>query len=381
MAQDSSYTFKAVCLCLLVCQNTGLVLVTRYSKAILKEQYIASSVVLCMEITKFIFAGTCVAMKKEDSFLNKKDDWSVYTKLKWLIRHSLVMSVPALCYFFQNVLAYTALENLSSSVYGVLQQAKILTAALFTVIILGRSISVVKWRALLLLFLGATLVEHHTFQEHGGETKGNPVKGTVAMMTMITMSGFAGVYYEKMLKGVNQSPHDKLSVWDRNVQLAFWSIGFSFFGLFKDREQIEEEGLFYGWSMVTVFQYFLMTSGGLLIAVIIKYCDVIIKGMATTIALITISILSWLFLGDNLDLVFVIGMTVTIIAVFNYNEKKHEIKPTNFVTKRSQLTPKNAGPITDEQVDRLLGEAGDEESNETALGKGNDTELGIRVRK
>ena len=78
--------------------------------------------------------------------------------------------------------------------------------------------------------------------------------------------------------------------------------------------------------MVTVFQYFLMTSGGLLIAVIIKYCDVIVKGMATTIALISISLVSWWFLGDNLDLIFLIGMSVTIIAVFNYNDKIPELR-------------------------------------------------------
>merc|ERR1719397_1416883 len=321
-------------------------------------------------MTKLIFASTCVHLKREDSFLNKKD-WTTLNKLTWLIRNSLVMAVPALCYFIQNILAYTALENLSSSVYGVLQQAKILTAAIFSVALLRKKISLTKWRALLLLFLGATLVEHHTFQEHGDEAKGNPLKGTVAMMTMITMSGFAGVYYEKMLKGVNQSPHDKLSVWDRNVQLAFWSIAFSFFGLFKDSEQILQDGLFYGWSMVTVFQYFLMTSGGLLIAVIIKYCDVIIKGMATTIALISISIVSWWFLGDNLDLIFLIGMSVTIIAVFNYNDKIPELKTKG--ARRTQLTPERVGPIiAEEEVDKLLQEVAEDGVK--------DTELGIRVR-
>jgi len=323
MAKDSSFTFKAICLCALVAQNTGLVIVTRYSKAVLKEEYIASSVVLMMEVTKLIFASTCVHLKKEDSFLNNKD-WTTLNKLTWLIRNSLVMAVPALCYFFQNILAYTALENLSSSVYGVLQQAKILTAAIFSVVLLRKKISLTKWRALLLLFLGATLVEHHTFQEHGDNASGNPVKGTIAMMTMISMSGFAGVYYEKMLKGVNQAPQNKLSVWDRNVQLATWSIGFSMFGLFKDRGQISEYGLFFDWSLVTIFQCFLMTSGGLLVAVIIKYCDVIIKGMATTIALISISLVGWWFLGDDLDLIFLIGMSVTIIAVFNYNQKAPE---------------------------------------------------------
>merc|ERR550517_1217135 len=206
-----------------------------------------------MELTKLIFATTCIYLKREDSFLNKMD-WSTPKKVFWLIKNSLVMSVPALCYFLQNILAYTALENLSSSVYGVLQQAKILTAAIFSVVLLRKKISQTKWRALLLLFLGATLVEHHTFQEHGDDSLGNPVTGTIAMMTMISMSGFAGVYYEKMLKGVNQSPEDKLSVWDRNVQLATWSIGFAMFGLSKDRSLIMSEGLFAGWSFVTVFQ-------------------------------------------------------------------------------------------------------------------------------
>jgi len=345
MVKDSSSSFKAICLCALVAQNTGLVIVTRYSKGVLQEDYIASSVVLMMELTKLIFSATCVTLKKEDSFLNNKD-WSPTEKLIWLIKNSLVMGVPALCYFVQNLLAYTALENLSSSVYGVLQQAKILTAAIFSVVLLRKKISLTKWRALLLIFLGATLVEHHTFQEHGDDSTGNPVTGTIAMLTMISMSGFAGVYYEKMLKGVNQSPSDKLSVWDRNVQLATWSIGFAMFGLFNDRAKIQENGLFYGWSFVTVFQCFLMTSGGLLVAVIIKYCDVIIKGMATTIALITISLVGWWFLGDNLDLIFVIGMTCTIIAVLNYNEKLPEAKVGATKLEKETLLPAGANAQT-----------------------------------
>jgi len=374
MVQDSSFTFKAICLCGLVAQNTGLVIVTRYSKGVLQEQYVASSVVLMMELTKLIFASTCVALKSEDSFLNNKD-WSVLAKLLWLIRNSLVMGVPALCYFIQNLLAYTALENLSSSVYGVLQQAKILTAAIFSVVLLRKKISLTKWRALLLLFLGATLVEHHTFQEHGDNSSGNPVTGTLAMMTMVSMSGFAGVYYEKMLKGVNQSPSDKLSVWDRNVQLATWSIGFAMFGLFKDRDLIIEDGLFFGWSFVTVFQCFLMTSGGLLVAVIIKYCDVIIKGMATTIALITISLVGWWFLGDALDLIFVIGMGCTILAVLNYNEKFPEQKATT-------LTKEQVATALEKQKLLAAGGGTQTQGNGDLIGQGSvEVELGMSRKK
>jgi len=337
-AVESGKMFKLVILCALVAQNTGLVVVTRYSKAVLHEDYMSSSVVLCMECTKLAFASTMVGLRKEDSFLNGKD-WSLPTKVIWLIRNSLVMSVPALSYFFQNILAYTALANLSSSVYGVLQQAKILSAAIFSVLLLRKQIGPHKWRALLLLFLGATLVEHHTFEESEkkGAAEGNPVTGSLAMLAMISLSGFAGVYYEKMLKGVNQSPDDKLSVWDRNIQLAFWSIGFSFVGLFQDRTRISEEGLFTGWSMVTVFQCFLMTAGGLLVAVIIKYLDVIIKGFATAIALITISLVGWFFLGDDLDLIFLIGMGVTVISVFNYNEQRTPAQPPKSLNPTAEM--------------------------------------------
>jgi len=330
MAVEASTQFKAIILCMLVAQNIGLVLVTRYSRAVLKEQYIPSSVVLMMELSKFCFASTCVALGVEESHLNSKK-WSPFAKIMWLLQNSLVMGVPAGCYFVQNVLAYTALQNLASSVYGVLQQAKILSAAIFSVIMLRKKISMVKWRALFLLFLGATLVEHHTFEEHNDPEGGNPVKGSLAMLAMISMSGFAGVYYEKMLKGVNTAPNEKLSVWDRNVQLAAWSIGLACITITRDRDVVSEKGLFYGWSGVTVVQCLLSTMGGLLVAIIIKYCDVIIKGFAVSLSLIGISIVGWLLLGDVLDLIFLIGMGVTIIAVFNYNDPNNQPKPAQYI--------------------------------------------------
>jgi len=373
MVEDSGFTFKIICLVAFVAQNTGLVTVTRYSKAVLKEEYIASSVVLMMEVTKLIFAATCVHLKKQDSFLNNKD-WTTVRKLIWLIKNSLVMSVPALCYFFNNVLAYTALENLSSSVYGVLQQAKILTAAIFSVILLRKKISSSRWRALLLLFFGASLVEHHTFQQHETNASGNPVTGTIAMMTMISASGFAGVYYEKMLKGTNKSPEDMLSVWDRNVQLAFWSIGFAILGVGKDVGQVKQKGLFFGWSLVTIFQCFLMTSGGLLSAVIIKYFDVIIKGMATTIALILISFMGWGLLGDKLDLIFLNGMGVTIIAVFYYNEQQKLPQEKALTTEQpmKDIEKEKLLSATDEDIEKekLLSETdgGIEEGDNGNLG-------------
>lgn len=48
-----------------------------------------------------------------------------------------------------------------------------------------------------------------------GESHNNPVVGMTAVIVSCLMSGFAGVYFEKILKGSPQS------VWLRNVQLGF----------------------------------------------------------------------------------------------------------------------------------------------------------------
>lgn len=48
--------------------------------------------------------------------------------------------------------------------------------------------------------------------------KGNPLIGLGAVITACFLSGFAGIYFEKILKGSN------VSIWLRNFQLASLSI-------------------------------------------------------------------------------------------------------------------------------------------------------------
>lgn len=84
----------------------------------------------------------------------------------------------------------------------------------------------------------------------------------------------------------------------------------------------KEGGFFHGFSSVTVLLVGVWTCGGLLVAMTIKYTNVIIKGFASAMSLILICICGSMFLGDYLDMIFLIGATVTIIATFNYNDKE-----------------------------------------------------------
>lgn len=98
--------------------------------------------------------------------------------------------------------------------------------------------------SLLLLTAGVSMA-----QLGGG--KGDPNKGEntfggfVAVLAAACTSGFAGVYFEKMLKGA------KTSIWMRNVQICCTSIGLGLVTIWAsgDGETVYNHGFFYGYDM------------------------------------------------------------------------------------------------------------------------------------
>ena len=163
------------------------------------------------------------------------------------------------------------------------------------------------------------------------QSETDPVKGTLAMLCIVALSGVAGVMTELLLKN-KRFGSDKeadrealqLSIWDRNIQLSFWSLVLGALSLLMDGSWAhgDGDGLLHGFSPVTALVVAAGAAGGLLVAMTIKYTDVIIKGFASAISLILICFGGAVFLGDYLDMVFLVGATVTIIATSNYNDKE-----------------------------------------------------------
>jgi len=72
----------------------------------------------------------------------------------------------------------------------------------------------------------------------------NRVIGFIAAITACCLSGFAGIYFEKILKG------SSISVWMRNVQLSLCSIPFAFIACFvSDSNAVFTKGYFYGYGL------------------------------------------------------------------------------------------------------------------------------------
>ena len=72
---------------------------------------------------------------------------------------SVKLVVPAAIYAFQNNILYQALTYLDSVTYQVTYQLKILTTALFSVLVLQRALYPRQWVALVMLTVGVTIVQ------------------------------------------------------------------------------------------------------------------------------------------------------------------------------------------------------------------------------
>lgn len=217
-------------------------------------------------------------------------------------------------------------------------QLKILTTAGFAVLILNRNISSAKWRALLLLVLGCVLVASPAYNQpvecieetaateiitekliendiYSVDSTLQTVLGFGAILAMNAISGFSSIYFESMLK----TGEKKVTIWERNFQLAFCSIWLLIAVLMYEISAGTQELVFLkGWTINTVIIALIQAGGGLLVAACLKYADSILKTLATSGSIVLSAILGNLLLGGQLDIFIGIGCVCTILAICNY---------------------------------------------------------------
>ncbi|KAJ3337560.1 hypothetical protein HDU93_000851 [Gonapodya sp. JEL0774] len=232
------------------------------------------------------------------------------------------LTVPAVLYFVQNNLQYVAVGALDAATFQVTYQMKILTTALCSVLMLNRSLSNLKWVSLFLLTAGIALVQlppdtfSSTATKHHSSSS-DPVKGLVAVTVACILSGLAGVYFEKILKG------STASLWVRNVQLSLFTIipGYFFGVLVVDGQQLRVGGGFFqGYTAWTWGAIATQAFGGLVVAVVVKYADNILKGFATSISIILSSLASVYLFTFQVTGQFFAGAGLVIYATYLYGQ-------------------------------------------------------------
>ncbi|KAJ7992977.1 hypothetical protein DPEC_G00267670 [Dallia pectoralis] len=314
----ASSRLKYMSLGVLVFQTTSLVLTMRYSRTLQGEgpRYLASSAVVVAEFLKII---TCVLLVfKEQSYSVRALNSILRQEIAHKPMETLKLAIPSGIYTLQNNLLYVALSNLDAATYQVTYQLKILTTALFSVSMLGRRLGAYQWLSLLILMAGVALVQWPSDSPEAPKQEqlsaGSQFVGVSAVLVACCSSGFAGVYFEKILKETKQS------VWVRNIQLGLFGLVFGLVGMLAyDGERVQDSGMFQGYNTITWIVVALQALGGLVIAAVIKYADNILKGFATSLSIILSTLISYFWLQDfEPTSVFFMGTVLVIAATFLY---------------------------------------------------------------
>jgi UDP-sugar transporter A1/2/3 len=318
---------KNMALAALVLQNSLLVLFMRYSLTVERPLYASSTAVASAEVIKMIccllmvfIEGGAVRVLKEE-IVNKPFEL-------------LKVAVPSLIYTIQNNVLYFALSHLDAATFQVGYQLKILTTAVFSVLMLGKKLSSCQWLALVVLTLGVSLAQ--LASGRNAHTSANTSSGFIAVLVASLLSGFAGVYFESILKG------STASVWVRNIQMCLTSIPISFFSAyyFSDRKSVVQNGFFYGFNELVIFVILLQAVGGLVVAVVVKYADNILKGFAAGFSILTSCILSYFFFDFKFTLFFVLGAALVNVSMYMYSFGPPSSVVSSFTAKYTKTSSK-----------------------------------------
>ena len=316
---------KFVALSCLVLQTTMAVILTRYSKIMRVEgqpAYHSTTLVIMSELSKLFLSCLLVFLVDCHSSVEGYtlgDRFRAFTRTMHAENtahpfDTAKVAVPAVLYTIQNNLIYVALANLEATTFQVGYQSKVITTAVLSVAMLHRKLSLKSWTALFLLTAGIVLT-----QVESGTTKGidrskeqNFLLGLVSVLACAFCSAFAGVYFEKILKGTNPS------LWIRNSQLAFFSTICGFFTMLTADGLLVGEDFFRGYDSLVIAIIAVQAAGGLIVAVVVKFADNIMKGFAAALSIVLCGLLSMHLFAFSPTVFFVGGSVIVIGATFLY---------------------------------------------------------------
>jgi solute carrier family 35 (UDP-sugar transporter), member A1/2/3 len=359
-SRSCSSSVRMMVLLILCLQNSLFTVLRRYSQGILLETYSKYECLLVGEVIKIFFSAWMIRQNLISSRSNKNKnvepdqlvvDESFRHRLLYLLETSKKMMVLALIYGAMNILSFVALRNIGAGMFTVFAQAKIFTTALFSAIILNRKYSWTQWRALVALMLGVLLFSEPVWNSDSASLQSSknpearPWLGTMAVLLEVSLSGFASIYFEKVIK---LDPL-QLSIWERNFQLALGSV--PVYIVFLVAEAGGTAGFMGGWSWLAVVVAFLGAAGGLLVALSIKYGDSILKTLATTGAIVLSSVLDRIFLDGPLTPIMMIAGGQVIIAICNYTFDTTPAAEPEVVLQTTQ-----SSASFDSKKDTLMGE-------------------------
>jgi len=339
-------SMKWISLAVLLFQNGMTPIFFRYATtgATASERFSTAVAVMCAEFLKLAMSLVLLYVEND-----KKVD-----RVKNVIRSEIInkptetlkLAVPAVLYFIQNNVLQLSSSNLPAAVFQVTYQGKTLVVAVCSIMLLGKLLTRSKWLALALMAMGLAVVQLSKSSESkqvdmANNEEQNVFLGLCLVVLGCFCSGFAGVYFEKMMKKPETNSGQRPSMWVRNIQLAAFSIVVGFIPVLT---YDAPDSFFHGFTFPVWCMVVNNAIGGLCVAAVrfimlcvcpclffrflisfplptlqvIKYADNLLKGFACALATILTCFVSIPLFGFQLNTSFFFGMVVVFISTLIY---------------------------------------------------------------
>jgi len=205
-----------------------------------------------------------------------------------------------------------------------------------------RQFSPKKWFSLVLLTIGVAIVQTsgNTSNTNSNSVVENQNRtlGLVAILCAACTSGFSGVYFEKILKG------SSTSLWIRNIQMGLPSIIISYLTVYiQDGEAVKTKGFFVGYSKTVWTVILVQAVGGLIVAVVVKYADNVLKTFASSFGIVISCIISAIFFDFHPNLAFLTGASFVVLSTVLYSQP--EKKARKRLRKKEMVLPVSANGL------------------------------------
>jgi UDP-sugar transporter A1/2/3 len=162
----------------------------------------------------------------------------------------------------------------------------------------------------------------------------NRTLGLFAILCAACTSGFSGVYFEKILKG------SSTSLWIRNIQMGIPSIILSFLTVYiQDGETVASKGFFVGYSRTVWTVIVVQAVGGLIVAVVVKYADNVLKTFAASFGIVLSCIVSAIFFDFRPNFSFVAGATLVVLSTALYSRPEKRARKRLKKKKKASVLP------------------------------------------
>jgi len=301
---------RAATTCLVI-QNAGVILATKYSFREGAENYSQATALLASELLKLL---TCVVLV----ILSSNSDIVRLKKSITLSPTNAFMLIPATLYVLQNLLQMSAIHGLSPTLYVTGVQLKVLSSAIFSVLLLKKKLTRRQITSFFPLMAGVALVQWDTGGIADPAFRSNQLHSLICLLGGVTISGLAGVLLEFTFKREGES------IWAKNMYLALFSIPPALYVAIKDigrkggSSRVISEFVT-GFDAVVILVIVLLALGGLLTAVVMKHAGTLAKCYAVSLSIVVCSLIGVYWGLEQVLLRNVVGAMMVIGSVFLYS--------------------------------------------------------------